>query len=354
MSSTDASTGAGNSQSGDSEKRELVLDITQFVLDIVGIFEPTPFADGSNALISVGRGDWWGAVLSAASILPYVGDFAKLGKIPKYSRTIRRAIELAKSDAKFADEIRPALKKLKSLLDDVPVGSLPDGLRQIRDDLGRFLKGSSSVSGPVTRAMQSLPGNLKAGFLQAMQLPPLKNPRQLRKRPGPVAEDSLLAELAKKGFVQIKSGTHSAKKTTENSDIYIRRVVDGGKQYFEAIRVDRKFGGGVTQRFSKTKSGLPVSPGDIQRQASGFRRTHNTLGSTSTRAGVAQGGGRTMSPADHNRMVNELQQGAGKGEFSHWHHERIPATPEKLAQYLQKPVKGTMKFDNVGQLVETW
>ncbi|MEL6877337.1 MAG: hypothetical protein AAGL68_04475, partial [Pseudomonadota bacterium] len=43
----------------------VVADLTQLTLDLVGIVEPTPFADGSNALISLGRmggalwnGDW--------------------------------------------------------------------------------------------------------------------------------------------------------------------------------------------------------------------------------------------------------------------------------------------------------
>ena len=61
-----------------------------------------------------------GAGLSAISILPYIGDFAKLGKIPKYTRSISRALELAAKDAQFAEKLRPALVKLKSLLDDVP------------------------------------------------------------------------------------------------------------------------------------------------------------------------------------------------------------------------------------------
>ena len=32
------------------EEKGLLLDITQFTLDIVGIFEPTPFADGTNTV----------------------------------------------------------------------------------------------------------------------------------------------------------------------------------------------------------------------------------------------------------------------------------------------------------------
>lgn len=87
------------------EQKRLLLDMGQFVLDIVGIFEPTPFADGSNALISMGRGDWLGAGLSAISIFPYLGDFAELGKLPKYSRSVNRAVELASKDTAFAKKL---------------------------------------------------------------------------------------------------------------------------------------------------------------------------------------------------------------------------------------------------------
>ena len=33
------------------EARELLLDVGQFTLDIVGIFEPTPFADLTSGVI---------------------------------------------------------------------------------------------------------------------------------------------------------------------------------------------------------------------------------------------------------------------------------------------------------------
>ena len=58
---------------------DLALDLTQIGLDIAGIFDPTPISDGANTLISLGRGDWLGAGLSAISMIPYVGDAAKLG-----------------------------------------------------------------------------------------------------------------------------------------------------------------------------------------------------------------------------------------------------------------------------------
>jgi hypothetical protein len=261
---------------------------------------------------------------------------------------------------------------LKQLLDDVPLDELPGNLSQIRQRIGKFLKGLPRNSGPVTQAMQGLPLRLKSGFKLAMKLPPIRNPRKLRKRPGPVHEDNLLAELSQKGFIQIKKGSHSAQKlndqrrAVEDSDIYIRRILgENGQQYFEAIRIDRKFGGGTSRPFGRTANGVAPSPGaqrgvkssaDVQRSEKSFRRLHHTLESTSSAAGKALGGGRSLGVTGRRRMVNDLQAGSMKGEFSHWHHERIPAAPESLARYLQRPLeKGqTQKFDNVGQLIGTF
>ena len=60
-------------------------DVTQIALDIVGLVDPTPISDGVNGLISLGRGDWLGAGISAVSMIPYVGDAAKLGKLGRYA-----------------------------------------------------------------------------------------------------------------------------------------------------------------------------------------------------------------------------------------------------------------------------
>ncbi|MBL8816373.1 MAG: hypothetical protein JNL58_10100 [Planctomyces sp.] len=353
----------------DQQKREVLLDLTQFSLDLVGIFEPTPFADLTNAAISVGREDWLGAGLSVLSVLPYIGDLSKLGKLSRYEKAIHRAITLATQDAAFAGQVRPLLKRIKSLLDDVPAGQLPGGLDHIRDRLGRFLTDAPVAIGPVTKVFQKLPQSVRAGFLEAMKLPPQKNPRTLRKRPGPVSEDSLLEELQTKGFILVKKGEHSPVKMSprggavEDSDIYMRRIVEGDKHYFEAIRIDRKFGGGTSRPFGTAQDGIAhspraahgiKSPGDVQRADKPWRRDHNLLGSTSSRAGVAQGGGRELTTDGYRRLVNDLQSGSKKGEFSHWHHERIAAEPEILGKYLTGPVKGTQKFDNTGQLVRTW
>lgn len=111
----------------------LALDITQIGLDIVGIFEPTPFADGANTLISLGRGDWLGAGLSVLGVVPYVGDLAKLGKLGKWAKTIANGVELAAKNPAAAKILEPALRKVHDALKAIPEGALkklPDDARE--------------------------------------------------------------------------------------------------------------------------------------------------------------------------------------------------------------------------------
>lgn len=141
------------------EKRELLLDITQIGLSIVGIFEPTPFADGADGIISLFRGDFWGAGISAAGMIPYVGDLAKLGKLPKFLKIVERAVTIAKADAKFAESLRPALRTLKEALDKVPLDSLPKAAReQIQAMRGKIDEFFSAERRNV-RSHEATPGN---------------------------------------------------------------------------------------------------------------------------------------------------------------------------------------------------
>jgi len=342
------------------EKRDLALDLTQFLLDVIGVFEPTPFADTGSALISLSRKDWGGAFFSAVSLLPYLGDLAKLGKIQKYSNSIVRAVSVAEKDAAFAEKIRPVLQRLKALLDDVPTAELPEALKDVSARIAGFLKQGPKLNGPVRSALASLPAERKAGFLAAMKQPALKNPRRLRKRPGPVDEDSLLNELASKGFEPIKTGKHSARGVGEDSDIFLRRILgEDGKHYFETVRIDRRIQTPLPKGARSNPSKI-TDAGTVQRRDKPFRRVHNLLGSTSKHASATNGGGQVLDAAGHRALVNELQAGGRKGDFSHWHHERIPATPDALAKYLKKPARGelpaegTAKFDNMGQIVHKW
>jgi|GEM_PF-5087728 len=133
------------------EQRELLLDLGQFTLDIVGIFEPTPFADLTNGVISIIRGDYTGAALSGVSMIPYVGDLAKLGKIPKYLDVVRKAIDVARADRKFAELLQPILRKLRWALEQLPLDKLPANVREAAERMhrmiGEFLPGGArSVS----------------------------------------------------------------------------------------------------------------------------------------------------------------------------------------------------------------
>ncbi len=130
------------------KQREIALDVTQIILDIVGIFEPTPFADLTNGLISIGRGDWVGAGLSGISVIPYIGDLAKAGKLPKAVQTLVEAIRMAERDAAFGRVLRPALENLKRVLDSIPENLSPELMgmvKRLKDPLDRFL-GSSRLA----------------------------------------------------------------------------------------------------------------------------------------------------------------------------------------------------------------
>ena len=131
------------------EQKELLLDVTQFALDIIGIFEPTPFADGTNTIISLTRHDWWGAGLSLVGVIPYLGDLAKFGKIPKYVAKVERIIQVARTDGKFAVMVRPVLAKLKAALDRLPLDKLAtpveNAVKQMSKKIGDFLGGNKAL-----------------------------------------------------------------------------------------------------------------------------------------------------------------------------------------------------------------
>lgn len=130
------------------EQEELLLDVGQMVLDLIGIFEPTPFADTTNAVVSVARDDWTGAGLSLIGVVPFVGDAAKAGRFPKYLSTLSNAIREARGNARFGQLLRPLLLRLHSALDMVPAGSMPQDARRVIFDLRRRI---ADFLGPAAR-----------------------------------------------------------------------------------------------------------------------------------------------------------------------------------------------------------
>ena len=105
-------------------------DVTQIALDIVGLVDPTPISDGVNGLISLGRGDWLGAGISAVSMIPYVGDAAKLGKLGRYAETMANAVDLAKANPAIAKQLGPAMEKLREAFGHIPLDKLPQPMRE--------------------------------------------------------------------------------------------------------------------------------------------------------------------------------------------------------------------------------
>ena len=142
-----ARTPAGGSITSQAE-RELLLDLGQMILDLSGILDPTPVSDGCNVLISLTRGDWTGAGISSISLIPYVGDLAKAGKLGRWSQTVHKCIDLARRNARFAERARPLLKQLARLFDEVPVRLVPDAARV---QLLRIKEALASVLGISTR-----------------------------------------------------------------------------------------------------------------------------------------------------------------------------------------------------------
>lgn len=112
------------------EQKELVLDLTQVGLSVVGIFDPTGIADGADAVVSLGRGDYWGAGISALGIIPYLGDLAKIGKLPKLLKTIEKVVDVAKQSPAFAKVVEPLLKGLKAAIDKLPIDKLPNWAKE--------------------------------------------------------------------------------------------------------------------------------------------------------------------------------------------------------------------------------
>ena len=134
-----------------ADQRALLLDVTQMTLDVAGIFDPTPATDGINAAISLFRGDLFGAGVSAVSMIPYIGDLAKAGKLGKWAQTLDGVARMAADNPAFRRMVEPMLSKLGDAIGAVPDGvmsKLPDGVqaglasakRKIDDVLGVTLE----------------------------------------------------------------------------------------------------------------------------------------------------------------------------------------------------------------------
>jgi hypothetical protein len=143
-----------NPLKADDLKQALKLDLATFVLDMVGVVDPTGTADVASGAISLWRGEWLSAGISFLGVFAGLGDLAKFGKLRKYADSVEKAIDLARRDKGFALEIRESLKGLKGVFDRLPMEHVPEDLRpvvqRIRYQLDNFI-----ADAPPTKAAQT-------------------------------------------------------------------------------------------------------------------------------------------------------------------------------------------------------
>ena len=130
-----------------------MLDLTQIGLSIAGIFDPTPVCDGLDGLISLLRGDRVGAAISAVSLIPYLGDAAKIGKLHKFVNVVDRAADLARTDSTVARRVAPRVEQIGAALRAVQEASLPQSLRSALGAL-RTRVDEFPMPGPLVRREQ--------------------------------------------------------------------------------------------------------------------------------------------------------------------------------------------------------
>lgn len=142
-------------ESGSAGDDSLIWELTQSVADLAGVVDPTPVSDGLNLAMSLIAFDLTGTAISAASLVPYVGDLAKLGKLPKFVHVIERVLNRAAESPQFAARVKPLLSQLReaigtALESDYWRVRLPesavDALRSIKSKLDDFFSAAHGVS----------------------------------------------------------------------------------------------------------------------------------------------------------------------------------------------------------------
>ncbi len=296
-------------------RRELAELGLQTALDAAGVIDPTPTSDLLSAANSIRRKDYVGAGLTLLGVVPYIGD--AIGKSAKGALIVSRV-------AKLKSRLESALRALK-----VAEAAIARAKSLTRAE--KLMRHALSVVEKVAIKLHK-------------ELPLIRAPRLLKKHPGPVPLEELVAELRGKGFHYVKKGEHGLQGLPENSDIYIRKIMVNGQEVYDCVRIDRRL---PNPGFSR---GVSKTPAQIQAGDKASRRMHSTLN--------------VPEVPSQKEMVADMQSGRlFKGDFSHWHHEQFPATERNLARYLTpprrgpdgkmifEPVPGLKKYDASGQLV---
>jgi hypothetical protein len=90
-------------------------------------------------------------------MIPYLGDIAKLGKLPKLVKIVENVVSMAKIDAKFAKAVGGLLEKLKGVLDALPLDKLPKPLREAVESMKKKVDDFFSAAKKLDKTEPSLP-----------------------------------------------------------------------------------------------------------------------------------------------------------------------------------------------------
>lgn len=149
--------GGNDNAAAGPDPATVALDVGQMALDVVGIFDPTPISDGTNAVVSLFRGDFLGAGISAISILPGIGDAAKLGKLGKWAQTTADAVELAAKNPAFLRQVEPGLRRIADAIGSAPLDKLPASAREALEGIKAKIDGLGTAA---TGGLRNADGSL--------------------------------------------------------------------------------------------------------------------------------------------------------------------------------------------------
>jgi hypothetical protein len=116
--------------------RDVRLDLVQFALDLMGLVNPA--ADAASAAISLWRGDFFGAAISAVSIIP-IGDVLKIAKLGKYAKTFETLVtKVVPNKPELYKELTPAMEQFRAMLAKIPAGNA--NVERLRELVSKFFK----------------------------------------------------------------------------------------------------------------------------------------------------------------------------------------------------------------------
>jgi hypothetical protein len=140
----------------------------QIALGIAGVFDPTGFFDASNFVINMVCGNYFYAMLDAISLIPYLGDLAKVGYLTRFAKISEAEIQVIKNSPDITSKVAASRDIWKKALQDDQLGPIVAGfLKKIDKTLGGAsgiaARVKSTVETVLSRAIESLKAKSAGG-----------------------------------------------------------------------------------------------------------------------------------------------------------------------------------------------